>query len=155
VTAPDPRLDEIQASRRATTLDRFWAKVDKSAECWVWTGKLRADGYGNFWDGENKRMMRVHRFAYLAEIGDIPDGLQLDHLCRNRACVNPAHLEPVSARENTLRGVGLTAQNAVKTHCPRNHPLTGDNLFLVPAGRSCRECRREAVRRWRSRRRAA
>lgn len=89
----------------------------------------------------------AHRRIYEMLRGPVPDDLTLDHLCRVRHCVNPAHLEPVSNRENVLRGVGPTAENARRTHCRRGHPFAGKNLILTPASdgtsgvwRGCREC---------------
>lgn len=98
-----------------TFSDRFWSKVDKSGTCWLWTASIRATGYGQFRVG--KRTRDAHRVAWELTNGSVPDGLQLDHLCRNRACVRPDHLEPVTQRENILRGTAPTAVNAVKTHC--------------------------------------
>lgn len=112
--------------------------------CWLWWGRRTEDGYGIF--GIPKR---AHRVAYELFIGPIPDGMQLDHLCRVRHCVNPAHLEVVTGKENTLRGNTITGLNAQKTHCPANHPLEGDNLYIdARGGRACVICRREAVRRY-------
>jgi hypothetical protein len=89
-----------------TPEDRFWANVDQSGDCWLWMG-ARTRGYGRFEvDGKG---MAVHRFAYELLIGPVPEGLQIDHLCRNRPCVNPAHLEPVTNRENTMRGQTIPA----------------------------------------------
>jgi hypothetical protein len=89
---------------------RFWSKVDRTGDCWKWTAGLTGSGYGRFrWDGGE---VAAHRFAYELLVGAIPDGLQIDHLCRNRACVNPAHMEPITQRENILRGVGRAALNA-------------------------------------------
>lgn len=87
--------------------------------------------------------MPAHRFAYERLVGLIPEGLQLDHLCRVPYCVNPAHLEPVTSRENTMRGLNFAAVNAKKTHCLRGHLLSGDNLMTTPSydGRLCRTCR--------------
>ena len=89
-------------------------------------------------------------------IPDIADGLQIDHLCRVRCCVNPAHLEPVTPRENTLRGVGVTAKNAAKTHCSKGHPLSDENLLVLASGRRvCRACARSNGKRYKERNRAA
>jgi hypothetical protein len=102
--------------------------------------------------------MRAHRVSYVLAHGSIPDGLQLDHLCRNKLCVNPTHLEAVTARENTLRGVSVAAVNAKKTHCPRGHELSGSNLLAYRKVRSCRACSLEQSARWNlkvSKRRAA
>lgn len=126
--------------------ENFWAKVNKTPTCWVWTASRGTQGYGKFRVG--KAHLGAHRVAYLEEIGEIPDGLVLDHLCRNTSCVNPAHLEPVSEQENILRGVGVTAVNAAKTHCIRGHEFTPENIYAVPGGRACRTCRRERNREW-------
>ena len=87
---------------------------------------------------------QAHRLAYEAAYGDIPDGLVIDHLCRNRRCINPQHLEAVTIGENALRGVGSPAQNARKTHCKRGHEFTQENTIRLPHDRrECRACRRE------------
>jgi len=96
-------------------------------------------------------MRQAHRVLYEWTVGPVPAGLELDHLCRVRRCVRPSHLEPVSRRENLLRGVTIPAAHVAKTHCPAGHPYVGANLELRPRGyRVCRTCHRE-----RSRRRAA
>ena len=143
---------------RPSTLDRLLAKVDVGVTgCWNWTASKQAGGYGQIRvGGRDGRYVLAHRVSYELHVGPIPDGLQLDHLCRNRACVNPEHLEPVTCRENILRGVGFAATNAVKTHCPAGHPLDGANLYVCPRGtRKCRACRAEASRRYLQRKRAA
>ena len=127
-----------------TTADRFWAKVTRDREdgCWEWTGGMTS-GYGRFFVGGQSRPKQVgaHRWAYQHLIGPIPDGLQLDHLCRNRACVNPAHLEPVSQRVNVLRGEGLSAKQARQTHCRHGHEFTPENTRMAKGRkRHCRQC---------------
>ena len=121
-----------------TPEERFYAKVEKTAGCWLWTAYRNTDGYGVL--GVAGRLVRAHRFAYELLVGSIPRGLQIDHLCRVRHCVNPAHLEVVTQRENTLRGEGACARNAAKTHCPKGHPLVAGNLFLFELRRGHREC---------------
>lgn len=127
-----------------TTAERFWAKVDTSAgpdACWLWTSHTR-NGYGQF--KLDRRQTPAHRWAYEAMIGPIPKGLQLDHLCRVRNCVNPKHLEPVTHQENIRRGMA-GAHWAAKTHCPQGHPYSGENLYVTPGEkrrRMCRECMR-------------
>ncbi len=127
--------------------DRFWSKVDRQVDgCWVWTAALTA-GYGSF-GVRHGVVRRAHRLAYEYLVGPIPEGLQLDHLCRNRACVRPDHLEPVTCRENLLRGVGPTAQRSAQTQCVNGHALTGGNVYIKPNGcRNCRACKRDANRR--------
>lgn len=131
---------------------RFFSKVRMTSGCWVWTAALGGSGhqvgvgfpenwgYGKFWDGE--RLVSAHRFAYEQMVGPIPEGLDIDHLCRNRRCVRPDHMEPVSRRINTLRGNTLPAENATRTHCPEGHPYDDTNTRVrVRGGRRSRECR--------------
>jgi hypothetical protein len=130
---------------------RFDSKVarDPAGHCWVWTASRSPEGYGRFWlNGQN---LYAHRVSYGLWVGPIPEGLTLDHLCRNRACVNPDHLEPVSIAENIERGeAGAKKRNA--THCVQGHPLSGENLYVKPNGfRVCRTCARAATRRYEQR----
>lgn len=133
--------------------DRFWAYVNRDVledQCWEWTGAL-SDGYGYFKRavGLEPRMVKAHRYAYTYLLGEIPEGLVLDHLCRNRKCVNPLHLEPVTNEENILRGESGPARNARKTHCPQGHPYDELNTYTHTSGwRQCKTCRNEAVRKY-------
>ena len=125
-------------------LVRFWAKADRSGgpdSCWRWTGAHSIKGYGYF--GTPEGTAQAHRWIYQQLVGPIPPGLTIDHLCRVRDCMNPAHMEPVSRGENVLRGNGHSAQNARKAVCKRGHPFTGDNLYPKNRRRHCRACRAE------------
>lgn len=129
-------------------LKRFAAKVLVNPYgCWNWVGCANSEGYGDFWIyGAN---IRAHRTSWRLFKGEIPSGLTIDHLCRNRKCVNPAHLEPVTKRENVLRGEGLCAVNAKKTHCPKGHIYSGPNLAVYGRNRKCRRCICERDKRFR------
>lgn len=125
---------------------RFWAKVEKTDACWHWTGTKTRNGYGILWH-EGSRWL-AHRLAYTSLVGKIPDGQTIDHLCRTRDCVNPLHLEPVTHRENVLRGEGIAARRSRQTHCSNGHEFTDDNTYRYPNGRrACRQCRQQERRR--------
>ena len=137
----------IEIMVRASTWERFWSKVSVTPSCWEWTGTL-VDGYGQFWNGN--KLVQAHQYSYEIFIGRVPEGLQLDHLCRNRACVQPSHLEAVTLQENIRRGQTgtLNSANALKTHCLHGHPFNDKNTILrSQGGRDCRICHQEQDRR--------
>lgn len=144
--------------RRISVLIRFWNKVDKTETCWLWTAyKLKA-GYGRIRiDGKN---ISAHRWAYESMIAPIPEGLTIDHLCRNTSCVNPEHMEVVTLQENLNRAKPWlkaikesVATRLNKSLCPKGHKYDAENTYVRPdrQSRDCKECRREACRRnyWR------
>lgn len=109
--------------------------------CWVWMAYCNKAGYGRVY--VNGKVRNAHRAVYVVLRGPIPSGIELDHLCRVRCCVNPAHLDMVSHRENVLRGAGVMARQARQTHCKFGHPLYGENLFTTREGkRRCKKCRK-------------
>lgn len=148
----------VYPHRATPAVDRFWVKVDKRgplhsalrSRCWLWTAGC-VKGYGVFHaDGRRgSPAVLAHVFAYESAVGAVPFGLELDHLCRVRACVRPSHFEPVTHRENVRRGVGPTALNAAKTSCVRGHPYTSDSMRIEgkARGRRCRICERARKRR--------
>jgi hypothetical protein len=133
-----------------TVEERFFGNVQQDSECWIWTGHIQIGGYGRVWIDQKQRL--AHRWSYEFLRAEIPQGLQLDHLCRRPACVNPWHLEPVTGHVNLLRGDTVTGLNARKTHCKWGHPFTPENTYTKPGNgsRGCRICRRAADQRCRS-----
>jgi hypothetical protein len=133
---------------------RFWAKVNKGGadECWPWTGAKNPDGYGRF-AAVGRVLFSAHRVSYELAGRRIPSGMVVDHICRNRGCVNPAHLRAITHGRNIFENSeALAALNARKTHCPQGHPYSGDNLVLrLDRRRGCRLCRNEHQRRRRAR----
>lgn len=130
---PDPRPFEVRFES--------YVSPEPNSGCWLWAGGVTGSGYGAFW--LNGKVELAHRISYEIHKGPIPVELELDHLCRNTFCVNPDHLEAVTARTNTLRGNTITAANAQKTHCHRGHEFSADNthLQLRKDGRFARRCR--------------
>jgi hypothetical protein len=132
-------------------VDRFIDKLIVCPDgCWRWMGQT-AGGYGRFYIIGEKRTVPAHRFAYEWLVGPIPEGLCIDHLCRVRNCVNPDHMEPVTNRENLMRGETIVARAAAATHCPKGHPYSPDNTGSDRGNRRCKTCNRETARNWRKR----
>lgn len=120
---------------------RFWAKVDRSGDCWLWQGATVPRGYGKFQRGRRGDGFAIaHRVAYEMTIGPIPEGMHIDHLCRTPACVRPSHLEAVTPEENRRR------QAASVTHCPQGHPYDEANTIRWRNHRQCRTCVRARER---------
>ena len=124
------------------TLRRFWEKVDKTGSCWRWTAAQNGVGYGRFGIGVRFKNLYAHRLAYLWAKGPIPEGLELDHLCRNRACVNPDHLEAVTRKINIRRSPLVGKTRPKKSHCPQGHELIGPNVGMSQGYPYCRVCSR-------------
>lgn len=139
----DPRIVNVLEQLPRSVARNVW--VDKSG-CWLWIASVNKGGYGQCYRGG--KLHRAHRLVYSLMVGPIPDGLQLDHLCRRRCCVNPEHLEPVTAKENVRRSLSARTQGA--NVCQRGHQVEGDNDYRG----ACRECSRQAVQRYRERKKA-
>lgn len=134
-----------------TIIERFLEKVDKevcsTTSCWVWVGATNGKGYGQFYcDGRNQL---AHRVSYQLYVGEIPEGLTVDHQCENTICVNPDHLKPMTLKENIAKGDSATAVNGRKTHCPQGHEYTKENTLHKKRGRYCRICQRAYTQDWR------
>lgn len=144
------------ASRLESMEARFWSRVAKTETCWIWQGAVGTRGYGflaGLYKGQYKTFL-VHRYAYILHVGSIADDLTIDHLCRNRRCVNPAHLEVVSRWENVRRGETITGNNSRKTHCKHGHAFDEANTYVASSGgRHCKLClaRRDRERKARKR----
>lgn len=145
-----------RALLRPDVAARFWAKVTEDGECWVWTGAKVGRGYGHFTQGGESKMILAHRWAYEAMVAEIPDGLELDHLCRNKACVRPDHLEPVTHAVNIERNPNAINNTCgLVTRCPQGHEYDERNTRVYRGRRHCRACARMHTANWRARKAAA
>ena len=136
--------DPEQLLRRELPLvERFWTYVVKTAgDCWEWSGGHTGDGYSCF-SVSREEAYPAHRFAYELVVGPVPEGLELDHLCRNPGCVNPAHLEPVTHDENMKRADNANGTRSAATHCPKGHPYDRENTIHRNGRRHCKACAKE------------
>lgn len=150
-----PGATECRSCFRSHGPEILWSKVDKAGPfpadrpdlgpCWLWTGYIMPNGYGS--QTVLGRSVYAHRYAYELAVGPIPKGLEIDHLCRVRRCVNPAHLEPVTRQVNTLRGTSSAAYYALRTSCELGHPFNEANTRVDAENkRHCRTCVREYAR---------
>jgi HNH endonuclease len=146
----DPRSQRCDGCNRAVeripAIERLGDKFVFAADgCWLWTRSVNDEGYGQFYmptGTRRSKVHRAHRFVYELINGPIPDGLHLDHLCRVPRCVNPAHLEPVTARENSHRGMSPTLVAHRENRCLNGHEFTAENTILEKSGtKRCRRCR--------------
>lgn len=168
LTTGDPQADKplrpMRRTPRSDVLGRFEFFVDRNGPiapvmgtpCWTWTGQHNPGGYARF--PIKRRQLMAHRWSYEHFVGPIPDGLTLDHLCRQPGCVNPDHLEPVTMAENTRRAPNqVTTINATKTHCIHGHEFAGWNLIISPTNgsRACRACIYRRIREYKARRKVA
>ena len=135
--------NEFYARRYGTLEERFWRNVQVTEKCWNWTASCGSGGYGQItYKGKH---LQAHRVSFEWKKGKIPESFQLDHLCRNRKCVNPDHLEPVTSRENTLRGCSVSATVIREKRCPKGHT----EFYQLKSGvRACLICRRSRTNKW-------
>lgn len=133
--------------------DRFWSMVKKGSTCWEWTGRVESNGYARIkasprtWNVDRPTNVLVHRVSWYLHFGKIPEEMTVDHLCKNRACVNPHHLDLVPLEENARR---KTVWQSLKTECPRGHEYDETNTRVYQGKRYCKACDREKKREMRN-----
>ncbi len=148
------RKEYLKSHPLPTNEERFFKKVKKTAYCWEWLGCKNSTGYG--WFGMNKEMFGAHRASYELFIEKIPKDMTIDHICRNRSCVNPKHLRIMTQKENNAIGDSPPAINARKTHCIRGHEFTVKNTYITTDSyRRCRICFNMLLRRHRKKQKIA
>ncbi len=149
------RGHQFRNAKRTTVSEheRFLRCVRYAGECLVWTGGKTYGGYGVFWF--NGKCGLAHRYSYEKSKGQIPEGLQIDHICNNRSCVNPDHLRAISSAENNARSTSPTAKNIKKTHCPSGHPYIIETMWVIRGKRICKLCHQRRAKELRMRKEGA
>jgi len=132
------RLMRWGTTEPRTIAVRFWAKVDQSGDCWLWTGSHQPNGYPKFHAAIGGGY--AHRASYVLNVGPIPEGVTIDHICNHPSCVRPDHLRLATQQENILRSTGPAAVNARKTHCINGHSLADAYIAKHSVRRQCRQC---------------
>lgn len=152
-TKPPLTLRCVGGAPMADTKLRFWRKVEKlpGDGCWLWHAAMNKGGYGVFRLTDLRRNVLAHRWAYTDDIGPIPKGLTLHHLCKTPSCVRPSHMKVCTHADNIMEEDGMAGIQARKTHCPVGHLYTPETTYLQLGWRSCKICRRQRFNAWKER----